>query len=358
MHRSALLAVFVAAVLSAIAVAEQVPPPAKPEIPPQPVTVTTTLPTHRDYVPQCAFDGDADLAFRSARGPWVGDTFTLTLAKPAAVKSVAVATGTERGGDAHAAVLEVSADGETWREAALVVEGAASANLGGKPVKAVRLRMTEEAEALAIREITLEADPPVPTFKYPVEIILNTSETPDMQAWAERARDLSAAWYPALCDVLASDGYKPPRRIDLVFKKSDKGIAGTAGRRIICNDGWFKAHPNDVGAVIHEVIHVVQSYPKYDPPWLVEGLDDYVRFWIFEPDTPKRRLDPNRIKVTDSYQVTGAFLAWVVEKHDKAIIRKLNAALRKGEYKPEIFKDATGKDLDALFEEFRQSLRG
>jgi len=55
--------------------------------------------------------------------------------------------------------------------------------------------------------------------------------------------------------------------------------------------------------------------------------------------------------------VTGAFLAYLVEKYDKGIVGRLNAACRRSAYKPEMFKESTGKDLDTLWEEFRQSLR-
>ena len=81
---------------------------------------------------------------------------------------------------------------------------------------------------------------------------------------------------------------------------------------------------------------------------------------MYEPPEKHPRVRPDRvdrIKYTDSYQTTAAFFASVTEKYDKDLIKKLNKACRKGEYKPELFKEYTGKDLDALFEEFRESLR-
>jgi len=160
---------------------------------------------------------------------------------------------------------------------------------------------------------------------------------------------------PDRAEALASEGYVPPPRINLKFRKGNKGIAGTSGTNIVAYDGWFKAHPDDCGALVHEAIHVIQSYPRYDPPWLAEGIDDYVRFWIYEP-SPPRPLNPARIHYTNSYQMTGAFLACLVANCDKDIVRKLNAALRKGEYKSELFKEYTGKDLDTLWDEFKESL--
>jgi len=351
----AVLVVALAAVAARGAESQGVAPP--PAV--APVTITTTLATQGDHVPQLAFDGKPDTAFVSARAPKTGDTFTLTLADPARAKSVEVLTGGADGkGALEGAVLEVSADGKEFSKVAAFSAGKARADVAAKPVKALQIRLTADAaDPIAIREITIDAAPALPVFKHPIQVVLDTAAVPDMDAWARRAKDIVERWYPTLCDFLASDGYTPPRRIDLVFRKSDKGIAGTGGSRIECSDGWFRAHPDDYGAIVHESIHVIQSYPKYDPPWLVEGIDDYVRFWIYEPDTKRRPLDVDRMKVTDSYQVTGAFLAWLYDQGHKDLVPKLNAALRKSQYKPEMWKEVTGKDLDTLWEEFRKSLK-
>ena len=74
-------------------------------------------------------------------------------------------------------------------------------------------------------------------------------------------------------------------------------------------------------------------------------------------ESGRRPLNPDRIRRKDSCPVTGAFLAYLVEKYDKGIVGRLNAACRRSAYKPEMFKESTGKDLDTLWEEFRQSLR-
>ena len=327
-------------------------------LPPVPAAaVETTLPTDGDHVAQLAFDGRPETFFRSARAPKAGDTFTLVLAAPAKVTRVEVLTGKPDRAEALAqGVVEVSADGTAFAEAAPLASGAARANLGGRKIKTVRLRATADGDGpVAIREIVLHSQPVVPVFKYPIEVHLDDSEVPEMKDWCRRVKEIIEQWYPTLAETLASEGYVPPRRINLKFRKGNKGIAGTSGTNIVAYDGWFKAHPDDCGALVHEAIHVIQSYPRYDPPWLVEGIDDYVRFWIYEP-SPPRPLNPARIHYTNSYQVTGAFLAYLVANCDKDIVRKLNAALRKGEYKSELFKEYTGKDLDTLWDEFKKSL--
>jgi len=329
----------------------------RPEAVP-PVVVRADAATDRDNVPQGAFDGKRDTFYRAAGDAKAGESLTLVLAQPAAVRGVEVVAGDPGDGrTSAAAVLEASADGAAFARVAALESGAAKADLAGRKVRALRVRVTADGGRLAVGEIVLAVKPAPPVFRYPLEVRLHADEVPDMKAWCDRSKAIIERWYPVIAETLASDGYTPPRRIDLVFKQGSKGIAGTSGRRITAFDGWFKAHPDDYGAIIHEAVHVVQAYPKYDPVWLVEGIADYVRCWIYEPDAPRRPLNVDRIRYQDGYQVTGAFLAYLVEKYDKTIVTKLNAACRQSTYKPELFKESTGKDLDALWEEFRQSLR-
>jgi hypothetical protein len=56
--------------------------------------------------------------------------------------------------------------------------------------------------------------------------------------------------------------------------------------------------------------------------------------------------------------VTAAFLAYLTEKYDKDIVRKLNKMMREGEYKKEVFQQITGKSLEQLGDEWRATLGG
>ncbi|HEX2972395.1 MAG TPA: basic secretory protein-like protein [Tepidisphaeraceae bacterium] len=132
--------------------------------------------------------------------------------------------------------------------------------------------------------------------------------------------------------------------------------AGTGGNNIACSAPWFTEHPDDVGAIIHELTHVAQSYPQYDPVWLVEGIADYVRFWVYEPADKRPKFDPQTINYRDGYQAVGGFLAWLEGKYDRDIVTKLNKACRDSQYKDQLFKDYTGKSLDELWTEFKASL--
>jgi hypothetical protein len=326
--------------------------------PPVPAVVETTLPTASGRIRQFAFDGDADTYFASARNVGKDDHFTLVLDKPAAVKSVAVTTGKPGGADRlEAGTLEVSADGKTFEAAAKFDEGTARAQLGGRPVRAVRVRAADDLKhPLAVREFVLDAEPAVAVFKYPIEFVVDVTDAPELKEWAEKAARVCERQYPLICEELKSDGFRPRTVIEMTLKHDYNGVAATGGGRITGSVKYFKSHPDDVGAMVHETVHCVQNYRgRGNPGWLVEGIADYYRFFKYEPGKlPK--LTPERARYNGSYKVTAAFLGFVSEKYDKELVRKLNKAMREGQYRDELFKELTGKPLEELNQEWRAAL--
>ena len=55
--------------------------------------------------------------------------------------------------------------------------------------------------------------------------------------------------------------------------------------------------------------------------------------------------------------MAAAFLAYLTDKYDKDIVRRLNKMMREGENKKEVFQKLTGKTLEQLGEEWRATLR-
>jgi hypothetical protein len=321
--------------------------------------VETTLPSAPGQIRQFAFDGDPDTYFASARDAGPADHFTLVFDRPVAVKSVAVTTGRPTGGDRlDAGVLEGSADGQAFEELARFADGAAQARPGGKALRAVRLRPTADLKhPLAVREIVLDAEPAVAVFKYPVEVVVDVSDAPEMKDWAEKAARVCERQYPMICEELRSDGFRPRQVITMTLKSNYNGVAATGGSRITGSVKYFKAHPDDIGAMVHETVHVVQDYRRGNSPgWLVEGVADYVRFFKYEPGKIGP-LNPERARYDGSYRVSAAFLAFVSEKHDRELVRKLNTLLREGKYHEGAFKDLTGKTVKELEADWKASLR-
>jgi hypothetical protein len=176
------------------------------------------------------------------------------------------------------------------------------------------------------------------------------SDVPDVKEWAEKARALCEKWYPVISETLASKDFTPPREVRLVFKDEKKGIAYTSGAKITVVADWIRKHPDDFGMVIHELCHVVQSYPK-GVGWITEGIADYVRYFKYEPKPTPPKVGA-KASYKDGYKTSATFLAWIEKAKDKEIVRKLNEKLRSGGYKDELFAEWTGSDLDTLWKEF------
>ena len=197
------------------------------------------------------------------------------------------------------------------------------------------------------------------------EIVFDASETPDLKDWGEtRLKPICEKWYPMIVQMLPSEGFTAPRRLTVLFKKGMGGVAFTAGRNIVCAEPWFKQNLDGeaAGAVVHELVHVVQQYRRVrggqqNPGWLVEGVADYIRWFLYEPAKLRPRVNPDRAKYTDSYRTTGAFINYLVESVDKDIVTKLNTAMRQGKYTPELWKTCTGKTVDELWADYVQTLK-
>ena len=160
-----------------------------------------------------------------------------------------------------------------------------------------------------------------------------------------------------ICDELTSAGFKPLTVVRMTLKNDYKGVAAAGGGRITGSAKYFKDHPADVGAMVHETVHCVQLYRgRGNPGWLVEGVADYLRFFKYEGGKIGIRLTPERARYNASYRVTAAFLAFVTDKYDPQTVRKLNAAMRAGKYSPELWKEITGKPVDDLGREWQKSL--
>jgi hypothetical protein len=190
-----------------------------------------------------------------------------------------------------------------------------------------------------------------------VRVTIDTSEAPEVETWAKQAKALVEEWYPKVSAMLPSPGFSPPAELTLVFKKDMKGVAEASGNRIRIAADWVKKHPEDKGMVIHEMTHVIQSYPPSRAGWLVEGVADHVRFFRFEPETKVVISNPDRASYRDGYRTTARFLDWVQNTYDGNLLRTLNAALRRGEYNADLFRTATSKSLDELWGEFVKEVK-
>lgn len=335
-----------------------VAPAPRPVVKPVAGYVVSSLATGNNQIRQFAFDGNPDTYFASEQNARTGDYFTLYLDSPVAAKSVRVLAGRPKGDDAlAAAVLEVSADGKSFEELADFAGGAAVGSTK-PPIKVVRVRVTDDLKhPLVVRELAIDSEPPVAVFKNPVEFVLDVADAPEMKEWAEKTARVCERQYDMICAELPSDGFKPLTVIRMALKTDYKGVAEAGGGRIRGSVAYFKANPKDVGAMVHETVHCVQMYRgRGNPGWLVEGVADYVRFFKYEGGNIGIRLTPERAKYDGSYRTSAAFLAFVTDKYDRQIVRKLNAAMREGKYSADVWKTATGLTVEDLGREWQKSL--
>lgn len=200
---------------------------------------------------------------------------------------------------------------------------------------------------------------------------IDATDAPDLMAWADRElRPVVQAWYPKLVAMLPSDGFVARTNVTLRFRLDMGGTPASAGGgRINMNAPWFRKELNREarGSVVHEMVHVVQDYggarrrnpdATRTPGWLVEGIPDYIRWFLYEPETKGAEITARnfaRARHDASYRVTGNFLNWVTLNHNKEIVQKLNAAAREGRYSEDLWKQFTGRTLTELGDAWRQA---
>jgi hypothetical protein len=200
----------------------------------------------------------------------------------------------------------------------------------------------------------------------PYQITIDYTDAPELKDWVEKTLQPTAdQWYPKIIAALPSKNFKALPTVSIAITDQYGGVAATGGNHVMCSSAWFKRNIKGeaAGAVVHELVHVVQQYGRTrggtrNPGWLVEGVADYIRWFKYEPKpTGTRPRNPDRAKYTDSYRTTAGFLNYVVEKHDKEIVTKFNADMRQGKYSPDRWKEYTGKTVDELWKEYVATLR-
>ncbi len=189
-------------------------------------------------------------------------------------------------------------------------------------------------------------------------VVLDVTDFPEGKEWGEAAKGIVEKWFPIVTSWLSTESYKVPKEIRIVIKKEISAPAYASGGTITVNGKWITQHPEDLGMMVHELTHVVQSYPnsRLTPGWLVEGIADYTRWWKYEPELHagrgRTKINVEKAKYTDSYRTTAVWLAWSSRKYHMGLVPSLDRAMRKREDPLPIFKTLTGKEPQELWDEF------
>jgi hypothetical protein len=181
------------------------------------------------------------------------------------------------------------------------------------------------------------------------------NDVPMLVDWGNQAKQLVERWHQRIANLIPTKGFDVPGEVWLKIRKSNRGIAGTSGGRITVSSGWIEKHPEDIGLVHHELVHVIQDYKaRRVPGWVTEGIADYLRWAIYEakPQDWFPFADKPR-GYRDSYRVTGGFFLWLESDRCPGIVNKLNTAVRKGTFTDQSwFEQQAGAKLDELWTDY------
>ena len=203
------------------------------------------------------------------------------------------------------------------------------------------------------------------------QFTMDTAVAPDLSDWANTELvGVVIEWYPKIVQLLPSPGFEATTNVTIRFRDNMRGTPASAGGgRVNCNAEWFRKNLKGEakGAVVHELVHVVQEYGRArranpdaarTPGWIVEGIPDYIRWFIYEPQAKGAEITHRnlaRARYDGNYRITANFLNWVVDKYDKQLIQKLNVAAREGKYSEDLWKEYTGKTVQELGEDWRKA---
>ena len=189
-----------------------------------------------------------------------------------------------------------------------------------------------------------------------MRFIVDYTDAPQLEEWvAKDLVDVCKTWYPKIRTMLAAPGFTSASLVTYRLRTDMDGPAAAGGGNINLNAKWVTKVPKEaVGASVHEMVHIVQAYGKGNTPgWLVEGIADYIRWFVFEPETRGAEITERNIgtaRYDGNYRISANFLDWAFRTYsrDGKLLQTLNATLRDGAYTDDFWKAKTGKTLTEL----------
>ena len=137
------------------------------------------------------------------------------------------------------------------------------------------------------------------------------------------------------------------------------GVAEAGGGRVRFNPIWFNKNLEDLDAITHELMHLVQEYGYSNcPGWVTEGIADYVRAvhginnikggWKMPDVKPEHNFK-------NSYRITARFFIWITQHYSADFIIKLDDSIRQKKYTENTWKEMTGKTVEELWKEYTEN---
>ena len=191
--------------------------------------------------------------------------------------------------------------------------------------------------------------------------VFDTSGAPELAAWTKQnIVHVVREWYPKLVEMFPSEGWKASRKVKFRFTNESDYPAYASANCVTLGRPWFRENPGDIGCIIHELFHVVQGRYRNSPDWLTEGIADYVRFYLFEPESHgcDMVLRSSAARYDGKYRISANFLDFVERRHP-GVVKELNALCRQGKYDEETYwKKRTGKTVKELETEWKSQGNG
>jgi hypothetical protein len=197
---------------------------------------------------------------------------------------------------------------------------------------------------------------PLLTFAYGQH--LDSAQRKALEAWSGLLARLADGWWRTITTRLASPGFTPADQITIDFDEIHipGAPALTHGSVIEVDARGLLARlrdPDALAMIAHEMVHVAQRYP-HAPGWLVEGIADYMRYYVLIPDDPSRAFQAKGATWHDGYQASAGFLDWAEQGHPGTITR-INAALRAGEDGEALLRETVGQPLPQAWAAYIES---
>ena len=187
---------------------------------------------------------------------------------------------------------------------------------------------------------------PVGQRKPPGRLVVHvdSSEAPELRDWAADVAGRMPRWYPRIVEALGLPETPPVLELKLVLKGGDRPEGETQGRTIIVSSKWIAGHEEEddrKSVAAHEMVHVLQHYGTGAPGWLLEGIPEYIRYFVLAPGT-----SPGFVlrvaDYTNGYLPTASMLDWVERTRGPGVVARLNLSLREGTYSDELFEKLAG----------------
>jgi uncharacterized protein YcnI len=130
-------------------------------------------------------------------------------------------------------------------------------------------------------------------------------------------------------------------------------VAFTSGTRVVLSAQYFRAHQSDVGAPVHEAVHVAQQYRGIEG-WAVEGVADWFRFYRYEGTGVRK--PPASASWTAGYRTTAYFFEYIRTRYDAEFVRKLHASGQsRGPNADTLIRQSTGKSPQDVWNEMQSA---